>query len=133
MGHRLLIGPAEPVEGPWFALAAPVCFWGGLDPETGQIADPAHPDFGIAVSGRVLGIPAIIGSSSSSQLLIEVLRRGLGPVAIVLGQEDAILVGAVLVAREMGWQEIPILVGPLPESPAGQRMRITSEGALGLA
>lgn len=102
-----LIGGAA--AGPYLGLRAPICFWGGLDPATGRIADPQHPDFGAEVADTVLGIPAIVGSSSSSQQLLEVLRTGRAPAAILLGADDVILAGAVLIAREMGWGAIPVL------------------------
>ncbi|NJO38089.1 MAG: DUF126 domain-containing protein [Rhizobiales bacterium] len=69
------------VAGEILKLGAPICFWGGLDPKTGQIADPKHPDHGAVVSGKVLAIPRIVGSSSSSQQLLEVLYLGRPPAA----------------------------------------------------
>lgn len=122
MGVRVLVGGRA--EGPYLGLAAPVCFWGGLDPATGRIADPRHPDCGTPVGGTVLGIPAIVGSSSSSQLLLECLRLGTGPAAILLGAEDVILAGAVLVAREMGYGAIPVLRTELDGLVPGRPTRV---------
>lgn len=117
-------------SGPYLGLRAPVCFWGGLDPRTGRIADPQHPDFGAEVAGRVLGIPAIVGSSSSSQQLLEAMRLGLAPAAILLGAEDVILAGAVLVAREMGYGTIPVIVRDLAGLRDGVVTRIAPGGAI---
>ena len=128
MGVIVLIDGAA--QGPYLGLRAPVCFWGGLDPATGRIADPAHPDFGASVVGTVLGIPAIVGSSSSSQQLLECLRRGHAPAAILLGAEDAILAGAVLVSREMGWGTIPVLRRRLDGLRQGALTRIAPGGAV---
>jgi predicted aconitase with swiveling domain len=90
-------------------LRAPISFWGGVDPKTGTIADPRHPDHGADISGTVLAVPATIGSSSSSAVMLELMRGGHAPAALLLGEVDAILTLGVVVAREMGYGTIPIL------------------------
>ncbi|MBV8410567.1 MAG: DUF126 domain-containing protein, partial [Alphaproteobacteria bacterium] len=82
--------------------------WGGVDPFTGLLTDPALPHFGESVQDRVLMIAEPVGSSSSSAVLLELLREGRAPAAIVLGRVDAIVGLGVLVAREMGWHAIPV-------------------------
>lgn len=100
-------------NGPVFALGEPLSLWGGVDPETGKIVEPRHPDRGRSVAGQVLAMPAVRGSSSSSSVLAELLRGGVGPLGIVLGEPDEILVVGALVARELYGVECPVvLVGP---------------------
>jgi predicted aconitase with swiveling domain len=96
----LLAGPAVRARG--LALTAPISFWGGVDPKTGTIADPRHPEHGAAISGRVLLIPATVGSSSASAILLELVHANLAPAAIVLHEPDAILLLGLVVAKEMG-------------------------------
>ena len=84
--------------------------WGGVDPFTGRLTDPALPHCGESVAGRVLMIAEPVGSSSSSAVLLELLHGGNAPVGIVLGRADAIVGLGVLVAREMGWATIPVAV-----------------------
>lgn len=84
--------------------------WGGVDPITGRLTDPALPHCGESVQGRILMIAEPVGSSSSSAVLLELLHGGNAPVGIVLGREDAIVALGVLVAREMGWATIPLAV-----------------------
>ena len=84
--------------------------WGGIDPFTGKLTDPALPHCGESVKDRVLMIAEPVGSSSSSAVLLELLHAGNAPAAIVLGRADAIVALGVLVAREMGWATIPIAV-----------------------
>ena len=84
--------------------------WGGVDPFSGKLTDPALPHCGESVKDRVLMIGEPVGSSSSSAVLLELLHAGNAPVAIVLGRADAIVALGVLVAREMGWATIPLLV-----------------------
>jgi predicted aconitase with swiveling domain len=89
--------------------------WGGVDPFSGRLTDPALPHCGDSVAGRVLMIAEPVGSSSSSAVLLELLHGGNAPVGIVLGREDAIVGLGVLVAREMGWATIPVAVMPPSE------------------
>ncbi|HYB93779.1 MAG TPA: DUF126 domain-containing protein [Vicinamibacterales bacterium] len=92
----------EPTTGEALALTAPISFWGGVDPVTGRIADPRHPQHGRSIAGRVLLVPATIGSSSASAVLLELVHQNRAPAAIVLHEPDAILLLGLIVAREMG-------------------------------
>jgi len=96
----LLSGPAVRAHG--LALTAPISFWGGVDPKTGTIADPRHPEHGQSIASRVLMIPATVGSSSASAILLELVHANKAPAAIVLHEPDAILLLGLVVAREMG-------------------------------
>lgn len=98
----LLSGPAVAATG--LALTAPISFWGGVDPRTSAIADPRHPEYGQRIAGRVLFIPATIGSSSASAILLELVHARLAPAAIVLHEPDAILLLGLIVAKEMGYE-----------------------------
>lgn len=82
--------------------------WGGVDPSTGALSDPALPHCGVSVKDKVLMIAEPVGSSSSSAVLLELLHAGNAPAAIVLGRADAIVALGILVAREMGWATIPL-------------------------
>lgn len=95
--------------GPALVLGAPISFWGGVDPKTGIIADVRHPDHGRCIAGAVLFVPATIGSSSASAVLLELVYAGMAPAALVLHNPDAILLLGLIVAREMGW-ETPVAV-----------------------
>jgi uncharacterized protein len=103
---EILIGGSE-TRGQALALTAPISFWGGVNPKTGEIADVRHPEYRQCISGRVLLIPATVGSSSAAAVLLELVHAGLAPAAIVLHEPDAILLLGLIVAREMG-QQSPI-------------------------
>jgi predicted aconitase with swiveling domain len=106
-GEVLLDG--RPVRAPAMALTAPISFWGGVNPRTGEIVDVRHPEQGQCISGRALLIPATVGSSSAAAILLELVHAGLAPAAMVLHEPDAILLLGLIVAREMGY-ETPIAV-----------------------
>ena len=97
----LIAGPSA--SGEALVLAAPISFWGGVDPLTGTIIDARHPDRGRNITGKVLALPGTIGSSSASAVLLELVRTGRAPVVIILHEPDAILLLGLIVAREMGW------------------------------
>ena len=103
----LLPGPA--IEAESLVLTAPISFWGGVDPKTGEIADSRHPQFARKISGKALLVPATVGSSSAAAILLELVHAGKAPAAIVLHEPDAILLLGLIVAREMG-MPIPIAV-----------------------
>jgi predicted aconitase with swiveling domain len=103
--------------------------WGGVDPFTGQLTDPALPHCGESVKDRVLMIAEPVGSSSSSAVLLELLRGGNAPAAIVLGRVDAIVGLGVLVAREMGWRTIPVALMPPAEQESIVDGNIVEVGA----
>ena len=96
-------------EGRLLVLRKPLSFWGGVDPESGRIADPRHPQHGERLGGRILVMERTIGSSSSSAVMLELLRNGTAPAGVVVGEADAILVLGLLVAQELGYPTIPFL------------------------
>ena len=98
---KILVAGA-PVEASAFALTAPISFWGGVDPQTGLIANVRHPQYGQSVSGKVLCLPATVGSSSAAAVLLELVHSNRAPAAILLHEPDAILLLGLIVAEEMG-------------------------------
>ena len=106
-GEVLVAGKAG--SGQALVLSAPISFWGGVDPKTGTIVDVRHPEHGETISGRVLFLPATIGSSSASAVLLELVRNGNAPAALVLHEPDAILLLGLIVAKEMG-RRTPVAV-----------------------
>jgi predicted aconitase with swiveling domain len=90
-------------------LGEPLSLWGGLDSGTGVIIDAHHPQAGACLTGRVLVMPAGRGSSSSSSTLVEAMRRGTAPAAIILRHADPILAIGALVAAELYQKFLPIV------------------------
>lgn len=116
-------------------LTAPISFWGGVDPATGAIVDVRHPQHGQHVGGRVVFLPGTIGSSSASAVLLELVRAGIAPVALVLHEPDAILLLGLVVAREMGWT-VPVAVRAERDGHhlyEGHRVRVGADGRIGIA
>ncbi len=116
-------------EGKVLRLDHALSFWGGVDPAEGKLLAPPQA----SIAGTVLMLPETIGSSSSSAVLLELLRNGRAPAALVLGRPDAILGLGILVAAEMGWPTIPLLLMPVAEQrcfATGESVRITMAGTI---
>ena len=75
-------------------------------------------------------LPRPIGSSSSASIILELLRNGSAPRALILGVRDAILPIGVLVARQMGWSVIPVLAMADPPFRTGDGLSIAEDGAI---
>lgn len=117
-------------------LDEPLSLWGGLDPETGAIIDRRHPQAGAIVSGRVLVLPSGRGSSSASSVLLEAVRAGTAPVAILTRERDGILALGAAVAREMYGTAPPVVVlkeGEYAQIEEGQTVQVTEDGRVLLA
>lgn len=96
--------------GELLVLAEPLSFWGGTDRKTGMIIDAHHPQHGISLAGRVIMMDASRGSSSSSSVLAEQFRAGVGPAAILLTARDAIIALGSLAAAELYGTHMPIVL-----------------------
>lgn len=128
---RVLV-PADGA-GPLLRLTHPISFWGGVDPERGEIVDPRHPQFGASIAGTVLLVPAAVGSSSSSAIMLELLREATAPAAVIMGRADAILALGVVVGRELGYAPIPVVEAD-PEAfdgvEDGTPLSVTADGRI---
>ncbi|MCZ6918566.1 MAG: DUF126 domain-containing protein [Gemmatimonadetes bacterium] len=120
-------------SGPICRLAKPISFWGGVDPTTGTIVDPRHPDRGTTIAGTMLVLDSTIGSSSSSAIVLELLRHHRAPAALVLGRVDAILTLGIIVASELGYTTIPVVrvaADDLASLPYQGNLELREDGVL---
>lgn len=111
----------------------PLSFWGGYDAATGEIVDRRHPLSGQIAAGRVLVVPFTKGSSTTSAILLEAVRVGTAPAAIVSRGRDTFLSLASIVADEMYQKPIPILAATdedFDRLRSGQTLAIDADGAV---
>jgi predicted aconitase with swiveling domain len=108
-GHALVVGRAR---GELLVSDEPLSFWGGYDHETGEITDRRHPLSGQIAAGRILAVPFSRGSSTTTAVLLEAVRAGTAPAAILTTGVDSFFALASIVADEMYEQPIPIVVLP---------------------
>ena len=111
---RILCNPllSGVASGPALVTSQPICFWGGLDPKTGIITVRGHELKGQNVAGTVFVFPTGKGSSTTSAILLESVRCGTAPAAIVnLKTEPMIVIGAII-AEKLYDSVIPIVDTP---------------------
>lgn len=120
-------------RGPALVLTEPLSLWGGLNPETGEIIDRRHPQAGQIVTDRVLVLPSGRGSSSASSILLEAVKQGTAPAAIITSETDGILALGAAVAREMYDQAPPVLVldtEKYAQLQTGQQVEVLPDGTI---
>jgi hypothetical protein len=106
-------------------------FWGGYDYQTGTIIDQRHPLAGECAAGRVLAVPFTRGSSTTTAVLLEAVKAGTAPAAIITTAPDAFFALASIVADEMYARPIPLVA--LAETDfarlrTGQTVKIGEDG-----
>jgi predicted aconitase with swiveling domain len=129
-GRPLAAGTAR---GESLVLREPLSLWGGLDPASGELIDAHHPQRGARLAGRVLVMPAARGSSSSASTLVEAVRAGTAPSAILLAEPDLILAVGSLVAEELYGVQMPVVVldaADLGRIPDAAQVRIVGDGSV---
>jgi predicted aconitase with swiveling domain len=122
--------PVVPGDAGGQALSAdvPLSFWGGFDPETGQIIDQRHPLAGEIATDRVLVIPSGRGSCSGSGVLLEAIHNGTAPAAIITSRIDHIISLGGILGEEL-YARHPAIVVVSDE----ERRKIASGDAVAVA
>ena len=105
-GHPIIPGSAEGVG---LVANEPLSFWGGYDYHTGEITDRRHPLSGQIAAGKILAVPFTRGSSTTTAVLLEAVRAGTAPGAIITTGVDSFLTLASIVANVMYQSPIPII------------------------
>lgn len=119
-GRALVAGAAE---GAVLYSSEPLSFWGGYDAETGEIIDRRHPLAGQVGAGRILAIPATRGSSTTTAVLLEAIRRGTAPAAFLTRGPDTFLALAAIVAAQLYDRAPPVIALSREEFDALRRIR----------
>jgi predicted aconitase with swiveling domain len=115
---------AGETQGSALVLPQALSFWGGIDVETGNIIDNSHPALGGNVAGKILVMPSGRGSSSSSSVLAEAIRRGTAPAGIILERPDPILSVGAIVAEFLYDIGMPLVVCDISGIVSGDRIAI---------
>jgi predicted aconitase with swiveling domain len=124
---------AGEAEGKALVSREPLSFWGGVSAKTGEIIDQRHELCGQSVTGRIFAFPGGKGSSTASAVLLETVRAGLAPAAIINIKVDPILALGSVIAEELYGKSVPILL-LLEESffsiKQGDTVRLEPDGSV---
>ncbi len=130
IGKPVIAGNASGVA---LVSREPLSFWGGYDWKSGEITDRRHPLSGENAKGKVLVVPFTRGSSTTTAVLLEAIREGTAPVAIITTATDFFFALASVVAGELYEKSFPLIA--LSESDfdllkTGDQIEITKDGEL---
>jgi len=103
---------AGEATGPLVISPSPLSFWGGYDAATGEVIDRRHPLSGRCLAGCVLALPWTRGSSTTTAILLEAVRLGMAPAAILLPKVDTFIALASIVAHELYGRGFVVAVVP---------------------
>ena len=132
-GRAIVAGSAE---GEALVTTEALSFWGGFDFHTGEIIDRRHPLAGVRAAGRVLAVPFSKGSSTTTAVLLEAVRAGTAPAAIITTGVDAFFALAAIVADTMYGRSFPVVALEREQFASlvtGQWITIASGGAVRVA
>ena len=108
-------------------------FWGGYDFHTGEIIDKHHPLAGIRAAGRILAVPFSKGSSTTTAVLLEAVRAGTAPAAILTTGADSFFALASIVADVMYGKSFPVIAldaADFSSLQTGEQLQIDQSGAI---
>lgn len=131
-GRAIIPGQAAGVA---LVSTEPLSFWGGYDYHTGTIIDQRHPLAGECAAGRILALPFTRGSSTTTAVLLEAVKAGTAPAAILTTTPDSFFALASIVADEMYGQPIPLVVltpADFAHLQTGQPLEIDAAGQVTL-
>ena len=96
-------------SGAVLTLRTGLSFWGGVDPDTGNIIDIHHPNYGASVAGKILLMPTSRGSCSGSGVLLQLALRGIAPSALIFTENEEILTLGALVSGRIFNRPLSVL------------------------
>jgi len=111
----------------------PLSFWGGYDWQTGEIIDRRHELSGANASGKILAVPFTRGSSTTTAVLLEAIRAGTAPAAIITTEVDFFFALASVVADELYSSPLPLIAlqeKDFIQLKTGDEAHITEDGRL---
>ena len=129
-GRAIVAGEAD---GEALVTHYALSFWGGYDFHTGEIIDKHHPLAGVRASGRILAVPFSKGSSTTTAVLLEAVRAGTAPAAILTTGTDAFFALASIVADVMYGKSFPVISldpGDFASLRTGEHLIVESSGAI---
>ena len=123
--HGRSIYPGQ-VEGEALCTTQGISFFGGVDPDTGQIVENGHALAGQSIAGKILVFPSGKGSTVGSYTLYRLKKNGRAPAAIVNAECETITAVGCIIA------EIPCIDHiPIDQLSSGFRLRLDgSSGTL---
>lgn len=95
-------------------VTKPINFFGAymqgiLSGKLSKIEDTKHELYGKSLEGKILVFPFSIGSLAGGVSLLEAIKKGVGPKAIVNSKTDGVLLAGPVFARVFYGIEVPVV------------------------
>jgi len=121
-GRKICAGKAE---GEALVSKQGISFFGGVDPDTGKVAEAGHELEGQIITGKILVFPQGKGSTVGSYALYRMKKQGTAPKAIINSEcETIVAVGAII-------SEIPCVDKiDITQIKTGQKVKVDGDKGL---
>lgn len=96
-------------EGEAMVTGQPLGFSHGLDPTTGQVSDHSHEWLGNSIKGKVLVFPYGKGSATGGLYILEAIKQGNAPAAVINLETDPVIAAGFILADVIYDVEIPVI------------------------
>ena len=113
------------VEGEALVTSMGISFYGGIDPETGQVVEKGHALEGQSIGGKVLVFPTGKGSTVGSYTLYRLKKAGNAPAAILNAESETITAVGCIISGIPCVDHIPI-----EQITTGMRVRVDGEDGI---
>ena len=87
----------------------PMSFWGTVDPQSGLIRDNRHALYMKNMAGKVLAFTTPKGSSGTGLIILEQIRTGCAPAAIINLRSEPVVLTGPIIAQRFYHVDIPVV------------------------
>ena len=87
----------------------PMSFWGPVAPQSGLIRDNRHALYMKNMAGKVLAFTTPKGSSGTGLIILEQIRTGCAPAAIINLRSDPVVLTGPIIAKRFYNVDIPVV------------------------
>ncbi len=112
-------------EGEALVTRQPLSIFGGVDPDSGLVKEREHELFGVKLSGKVLVMPPLKGSTAGTWILCRLSENGVAPSAIIITKADIILTAGAIIGK------IPTVdnfdFDPTMKFETGEKLRVNGD------
>jgi predicted aconitase with swiveling domain len=110
------------VSGEALVTTQDISFYGGCDPETGQIVEKGHQLEGKSIAGKILVFPTGKGSTVGSYVLYALRKTGKAPLAIVNKTVDPVVAVGCIISEIPAVDQVQI-----DKLRTGQRLEVDAD------
>lgn len=121
-------------EGEAMVTSEPFGFANCVDPTTGTIFDKSHEWLGRNVRVKVLVFPYGKGSSSGGLYILEAVKRGNAPAAVITLETDPVIAAGFIMAEILYDKKIPVIDklerNPIEVIKTGDRVKVDANNGI---